>query len=164
MIKFHFFMVLSFLGTGLNALEMDRDSLSGAQITVYEEIARIAQQAKTSCAQCIYDLVKNTLQDVQPQDSLSLYELVMPIFVGPHMKSILKLGCAYASVSQLYEEAARIAYSSNDIEAMVILSIASEQARSSGYGRYIFALGSVTGALLYALGLYIQKNNFLISF
>jgi hypothetical protein len=118
--------------------------------------------AKMDWAKFIYKLVRHKIDSLEAVDSsVSLYEQVMPLFVTPQMRRAIKMGTTYCSEIQLYEIASKIALEANDIDAMIVLSIASEQKRSASYHRPIYVVGVLTGiVLLYgAKVLYTMMNH-----
>lgn len=117
---------------------------------IYQEIKQIVARTKMDCAQLVYHLVRQEIDVVGMHDdsSMSLFEQVVPVFVSSHMKKIITIAGAYCSEPVLYELAARLAAQANDIDALIVLSIAAGQKRTASYGKSIYMFGVATGALV----------------
>lgn len=138
--KFYGFVMLisSFVG----AYAADQENIT-------QEIKQIVARTKLNCAQLVYDVVRQEIDMVRMSDdtTLSLFEQVVPVFVTPHMRKIIKISSAYCSEATVYELAARLAAQANDIDSLIVLSIAAGQKRTSCYTKSFYTVGIITGLL-----------------
>ena len=130
-------------------------------IVADETIVQIVEKTKVECAQIIYNLVHNSVTDAVNTDGVSLYQKTKHVFSCEEMKLVMNLGLQCGSVEQLYEAAAQLARKHKDIDAIIVLHVAMQEARRAWYQKYALVIGSII-AVSWPIGqqmLYIINNS-----
>ncbi len=139
--------IISFTFTPAYARSEKLSSENSPPLEIKDSIAQFVEKSQMECAYIIYELVSSALSGMTKRRGKSLYQSVDYVFSSGQMKKVIRFGKAYGSVAKLYETAADIAYQKQDIEAVIVLHIAAENARIPWYKRYAFVLGGVVGAI-----------------